>query len=465
MSQGPIFTGGDLPDPDFDADLHDDAAIDRMAAAGGEPPLRKVFMLNSRSQAVEDVQDAVIRSEQSSAEAEQAAEAKPLSEVVPGVRAKAVGESAALYDLGPMDNVVGGIEAALARLPDADEETKRLAIDLLRQSMATEVAINPECLGTDEAAQIARHRVAMSTLDRFGKTWGDVIGQTGGRDQEMAMDIYKLVSTALSGHANRIQLALDNQKARDDLLKLAQANGQTEPAAPSTSNLVAQAITALWNAGSQTVKGALQGIKNLGEQGQKKVTAERFATENMREAGMVPKPTPSQVSTPVDPNASSSDVDMEQWRAKRLEDSLREAERLSEELALNAGDSDWEVSRGRELTEDLMKAIETVNSMADDNALDPDKIGATADRLQGIQQATSEAASRTVTDKMKEQVQAMAETIMNLVTKVKDRVKAIFGIESQPSELQTRGKVLEPTDDQSGPAQTNPMPHRAPRMT
>lgn len=465
MSQGPFFTDGDLPDPDFDADLHDGDAIEQMAAAGSEPPRRKVFMLNSRSPVVEEVQDAVIRSERLSADADQPVEAKPLSEVVAGVRAKALGERAALYDLGPMDNVVGGIEAALARLPDVDEDAKRLAVDLLRQSVATEVAINSECLGTDEAAQVARHRIAMSTLDRFGKTWSDVIGQTGGREKEMTMDMYKLVSTALSGHANRIQLALDNQKDREDLLKLAQANGQTEPASPSTSNLVAQAITAIWNAGSQTVKGALQGIKNLGEQGQKKVTAERFAPENLRDTGLVPKPTPSPVSASVDHGTSSSDVDMEQWRAKRLEDSLREAERLSEELALNAGDSDWEDSRGRELTEDLMKAIETVNSMADDNALDPAKMEATVDRLQGIQQATSEAASKSVTDKMKEQVKAMAESLLNLVTKVKDRVKTIFGIDSQPSEQQARANALKPTGAPSEPTQTNPILHRAPRMT
>lgn len=469
MSNGPIFTGTQDDDAALELEMADMPSFEGIADAPALPSRMKVVPLNSRVKQDSTPSDATgpnheaVEIGATTGEAGPPSEPEPLSAVVGRVRSESLGPEASYADVSPLSFVIDGVEAALARLPGADEESRRLAVDLLRQELASEIAIHPDCMGSDEQAQIARHQVLMGSIERFGKTWSTLVTETGGREQQLAADMFKLVSTALNGHAGRIQLALDTQRSRDEMLKLAQANGQA--AAAPTSNIVSQAITAMWNAGAQTVKGAIDGIKNLGDQKPKKVTSATLAPELRREPAMVPKPTPSAVSESIEPQASTSDVDMAQWRAKRMEDSLREAERLSEELALNLGDADWESGRGRELTEDFMKAIETVNAMADDNAIDPAKMEAMTDRLEGIRTATEDAAGKSATDKMKEQIKVMTDSLMSLVDKVKASVQAFLGIQAQPATPAARAGASEPTALESGHTHQTPMTRRAPKLT
>lgn len=456
MSKGPIFTGNDTDDvvdvdpmssePDFDG-FGAPPVVSAPAASVTNQNVGNVVSINSRGK-----QEAITAGAApiemldigGAIEAEDALadiKSEPLAVLVGRVRAQELSQDNGFTDVTPMSHVVDAVESALSRLPGADESTRQLALGILRQELAREIAIHPDCLGSDEHSQVARKQVLMASAERFGRTWVTIVKGTDGRDRQLASDIFKLVSTTLGGQAERIQLALDTHKSREDLLKLGHA-----PSTASTSNLVSQAISGMWNASAQTVRGVIDGIKKGVSQNTKKVTAATLATDDQRVQSMVPKPTPPSVTEAVEPLASSSDVEMTEWRAKRLEDSLREAERLAEELSLNAGDADWESGRGLELKEDFKKAIETVNAMADDKAIDPSKMDAVMNRLEGIRSATEEAVSKSVTDKMKDQIVALAEMVKTLFQKVKDGVHASLGIQGQSSRVEAEANAMDPSD-------------------
>lgn len=336
----------------------------------------------------------------------------PLDETLKAAHEKFVG-TAAMNVTGDLAEATNQISTAIESIPGLDPEMAKFAINLMRRCSASALAVNPGTMGVDESAMQIRVAALNDAGSRFLNAWASV---ASGFDQKYASpvnDVAQLVQNVLGAHSQRLTVSMETMRARQAMNQAGMA-----PAAGGLSalpNTLARAVSGLWDMGVGAVSGTASVITKVAEMRRAR-RKDSFAPELAGGEGLAGKIDP--VDEPV--------ADLVKWRERKLGERLDEAERLATELNTKAGDRDWEDSRGLELLGDLERALEEIQTMSKEDAIDPTIMGSLSDRLDHIRNTSDNAADKAAGDSFKDRIRDVATKLAEFVNEIVDKIKNLF---------------------------------------